>query len=775
MTSKKNSVRIAVVGADREGLEILSMLVSQKDVNVLALVDPNEKALGFRLKDYGYAFEDSVGFKRRHRLKDLSHLKGLDLIIDASPGRKCRRDLIAMDLYPCEVMSGVSAHFLLGILKEDDMARRRTLAKEGFGKTLEALDPSLAGDEPYTLLIRILQMTTKASGTQGILLDGKRAVGDFLSRDGIKVTRQGMDQLMKHSEKWGELITGKNVRVFPETGFIIEDQVGIVPWRESEEREPHGISILTYNDVDRAGIEEDLRFAAELAQQSAAVLRTFRSREESQLKTLQTALQEEITGVLSSPQVPLHEILRTMVLRLSTLVMARGCHLYIQDPQTEDLTLVGTTHIFPEMQGQIRIKKNQGILGEVIRRNQPVFLKEIFPVFDDSGREQLPSWDVGGILYLPLKAPDFSTQGQEKTVGLMVIEFSTLRWMNETIYQTLLRICGVVGGVIGNDTERYRMSQKVTRLSVVNEEGVELLSSLDRQKVLTIAASSAAMIVDAEAAVFHYVGDNGGLLLGATYGLHEEEGSQNLLEVDRQLSERVMENKEPLFISDVREEGGGHFLEKSPYRAGLILPVLHDRKCLGVLSVYNKLLFSTFASTAFTEDDLEVLERYNLYVARSILTIRKYSEQQALVTIDKLTGFRNERYLQIRLPEEVRRAKRYNRQLSLIFLEILEEEKGLRKPLDDETLLKISHSVQETFRYIDVLVRLKGSRFGALLPDTGEGVQKASTRIGAKIIEQGNSLGRSFKFQVGYSTYPLDGEEVADLVKKASKLYPYRA
>ena len=65
MTQKKNSVRIAVVGAGREGLEILALTLSQKDIHVLALVDPNEKALGFRLKDYGYRFEDSQSFKNR--------------------------------------------------------------------------------------------------------------------------------------------------------------------------------------------------------------------------------------------------------------------------------------------------------------------------------------------------------------------------------------------------------------------------------------------------------------------------------------------------------------------------------------------------------------------------------------------------------------------------------------------------------------------------------------------------------------------------------------
>jgi diguanylate cyclase (GGDEF)-like protein len=234
-----------------------------------------------------------------------------------------------------------------------------------------------------------------------------------------------------------------------------------------------------------------------------------------------------------------------------------------------------------------------------------------------------------------------------------------------------------------------------------------------------------------------------------------------------------MEQKEALFSPDIREEGGPDLPEKFPYRAGLVIPIRFEENFLGTLSVYNKLQFSTFSSTVFTEDDLEILERFNLYVARSMLNINQFNQQQAGVTIDPLTGLRNEQYLKARLPEEVRRAERYHRQVSLIFVDVYAEVDGNRKELDEEAVRKIGLAVRETFRFIDVLVHLKDSKFAALLPDTGEGVRLAVTRIGNRLAQEAKAMGQSLRFLAGYGTYPTDGPDVIDLIKKASKLSPY--
>ena len=777
MTQPENRLKMAIVGAGREGLELMALLAHRKEIQVFALVDPDDRAPGFHLKDYGYRWVEALRLRQSRRLKDLMEWRDVDLVVDASPGRRYRAELLEMGLPASEIMDGATAKFLWGmIFGEEEIFRRRFLVAERLSGVLNGLDPALAGDEPYALLLRALQWTTHAAGIQQILFDGERVVGDLMTARGrLRIDHPGGDKLVGDPIRWSGILRDflRREGAAEDPGGVILDHLGGVPWGSVGKNRRSGLFLCAYDPAHRERMDEDLRYVSALLRDVSGTLEKFAEEERRRRGERVDTLQEEIAKVLASPA-PLAESLKVSVERLARRVSARGCHLYIQDPQTEDFSLVGTTYAFPETVGPIRLRKHQGLLGEVLRRGEPLFFKETFPLFDGTGGEFLPSWDAGGILYLPLKVSDYAVKGLEKAVGVLVLEFASLRGMDAPLFQVLLKIGTLIAGMVSSDVERYRMSQKVTRLSVVTEEGVELLSSKDRKKVFILVASSAAMIVDAEAAVFRFQGEGGTLPVGAVYGVREEAWDRTLLEIDHRLAARAVEMGEPLFISDIREELDGEAAETFPYRAGLVIPIRDDQTCSGTLSVYNKLLFSNFSSSVFTEDDREVLDRFNLYVTRALTGLRQHEEQEARITLDDLTGFRNERYLQTRLPEEVRRAKRYHRELSLVFFEILEEENGRVRTPSDEHLRRMAAAVQETFRFIDVLVRLRDSRFVALLPDTGEGVKIAVTRLGSRLAEEQAALRTHLKLLVGTSTFPGDGEEVADLVKKASKLVPYR-
>ena len=73
---------------------------------------------------------------------------------------------------------------------------------------------------------------------------------------------------------------------------------------------------------------------------------------------------------------------------------------------------------------------------------------------------------------------------------------------------------------------------------------------------------------------------------------------------------------------------------------------------------------------------------------------------------------------------------------------------------------------------MDVLVRLKGGKCAALLPDTGEGVKDAVRRLSesfSRLREKRPGL----TLYTGCSTYPDDSEDMHELIKKSSKLYRY--
>ncbi|MEK7280475.1 MAG: GGDEF domain-containing protein, partial [Nitrospirota bacterium] len=195
---------------------------------------------------------------------------------------------------------------------------------------------------------------------------------------------------------------------------------------------------------------------------------------------------------------------------------------------------------------------------------------------------------------------------------------------------------------------------------------------------------------------------------------------------------------------------------------------------------YNKLVYNSFSCTFFNEDDKEILEKYVQYVARALLNAQQYKDREALVTIDELTGLRNERYLKIRLPEEIRRADRYQRAISLVYMDVDkfgDIVKGMQESIRKEVIKKLAGIIRENFRNVDIIVRLEESKFAVLLPDTGERVKEAIQRMSGNLrsvkiknVSTGNIT--PLQLMIGYSTYPYDSNDINTLIENASKMVP---
>ncbi|MEK7871013.1 MAG: sensor domain-containing diguanylate cyclase, partial [Nitrospirota bacterium] len=220
--------------------------------------------------------------------------------------------------------------------------------------------------------------------------------------------------------------------------------------------------------------------------------------------------------------------------------------------------------------------------------------------------------------------------------------------------------------------------------------------------------------------------------------------------------------------------------EPFPYNSVLSLPLLWEEKIIGSLAMYNKLVYNSFSCTFFNEDDKEILEKYVQYVARALLNAQQYKDREALVTIDELTGLRNERYLKIRLPEEIRRADRYQRAISLVFMDVdkfRDIVKGMQESARKEVIKKLAGIIRENFRNVDIIVRLEESKFAVLLPDTGERVKEAIQRMSGNLrsvkiknVSTGNIT--PLQLMIGYSTYPYDSNDINTLIENASKMVP---
>ncbi|MBN2161890.1 MAG: GGDEF domain-containing protein [Pontiellaceae bacterium] len=92
-------------------------------------------------------------------------------------------------------------------------------------------------------------------------------------------------------------------------------------------------------------------------------------------------------------------------------------------------------------------------------------------------------------------------------------------------------------------------------------------------------------------------------------------------------------------------------------------------------------------------------------------------------TRDPLTGLYNRRYFDETLTDHIEAAKRYNRELSLILLD-LDHFKRINDALGheagDAALRQFADKLKVTARAADIVCRIGGDEFAVILPETGE-------------------------------------------------------
>ena len=766
--------RIAVVGGGRPGLETLALLAEDPETEVVCLWDPDRAALIFRLDELGFNFSDHIKPKLLDDFRELEGVMPLDLIIESSSNSQLRRNLDPFLERGIPVISAQAAQLLWGFRLGKEVGLGQDLG--GLKTFLEGIDLLHDRTEFFEIFLRLGLLMTHA-GAASLYISRPDEHEPFLIYSATRFPASlsavggsgGGSAGLSHSPIMStdpvlvqKAVGFKRPIFIPEENQSSSGEQERAPLKGVNEiptlilpimldEEPVGILLLRRIASSGAFTPKDLEACSRLGGVTAKYLRKFLNLQEMQEISLSETMRTELKAILNS-QLSLEEKLAKGVKKIREVLGGGHAHIYVKERSSNDLILQASTTQASQVSGMLRVRVGDGFVGEVAKNRQPIILK--------GGALSFSPGNERALLYLPLNAAG-------GMCGVLCIEQLSVGLGIKKTLKLLEEVGEAFAQVISGDLEHRRMSQKLLRLSAVQEEGFDLLSETDRERLTIMITSSVAMLVDAEAVILRVLEKKGKrLLVASTHGLHKNEIDSRLVQMDGLSALKTFQGRSAQVMEDLRKMDQT-LPQKFQYLSGICLPLVYEGVTLGTLSVYNKLAFQTFGCTAFDQDDMEILDKFSYYVGKALINAQEAQARSTLITIDEVTGLRNERYLMLRLPEELRRAERYQRSLSLMIFEVKSEAKiqpAEGSSTEKEFIKQVAEVLQETFRNVDILVRVKGTQFAILMPDTGETVTDATARLARSLA----SL--PLKIFIGYSTYPTEAKTVQDLIGKASKL-----
>jgi len=229
---------------------------------------------------------------------------------------------------------------------------------------------------------------------------------------------------------------------------------------------------------------------------------------------------------------------------------------------------------------------------------------------------------------------------------------------------------------------------------------------------------------------------------------------------------------------------------------GEIDPSAASYACLplaGVEGLLGMVYVGFSEPSGLSSEVLQRLEQIASYAAFPLQRVLLQQDFRTMAYSDPMTGLDNFRQFEITLADEMARAERYDRPLSLILLDIDHFKSfndTLGHPAGDALLGQLGIVLQNCLRNVDRPARYGGEEFVVICPETGtREVQLIAERIRRCIAETRFALldknsdeketqdsTTHVTVSLGCATYPRDARTARELVQNADKaLYDAKA
>jgi diguanylate cyclase (GGDEF)-like protein len=235
----------------------------------------------------------------------------------------------------------------------------------------------------------------------------------------------------------------------------------------------------------------------------------------------------------------------------------------------------------------------------------------------------------------------------------------------------------------------------------------EYAASLDADEILQRALAAIVALPRIDAALIVLDAPEGSRT--AAVGLADDEADRVTMQMPPNGNLRSMEVAYRYRLDEVGESS-------NLPRAGLIVPLRADGQTIGTLCAVTR-----SSERAFAPEAGEALEALARRVGPAFANARRFDELRRLADLDSLTGLHNRRSFHELLTREVARARRYERGLALIMLD-LDDFKRINDRIGhlagDTVLGEVALRLRAVVRSTDLASRIGGDEFAVILPES---------------------------------------------------------
>lgn len=325
------------------------------------------------------------------------------------------------------------------------------------------------------------------------------------------------------------------------------------------------------------------------------------------------------------------------------------------------------------------------------------------------------------------------------------------------------------------DSQTDELKRKIEELSIFNEIGKTLTSTLDIKEILNIIMLKIGELLRPDNwSLLLADEERGDLYFEIVVGERADKIKHMRLKMGEGIAGWVAAKGEKLLIPDVSKDErftlNVDLVSGFETRSVVCVPLKCKGKVLGVIELVNKV-----GRNKFSEEDVFILTTLADYAAIALENAQYFNKIKELTITDDVTGLYNSRYLYDYLEQEMRRSQRYEMELSIIFLDL-----DYFKTVNDtyghlvgsRLLREIAKVILTCLRDVDIAVRYGGDEFVVILPSTSK---KKAVLVAERIRDcmkntvflqsQGLKIRQTASF--GVASFPKDANNKLDLIRQA--------